>query len=126
MTATIGDSSYTYQQITATLSHGQFSIIANSADRKQALTVDFTEPFQLNVPIPPSPAQGSIGYLRSNPTLIYNTGIGAPARADITITSWDSVTHRIAGSFNGVMYADIQDSLAVSNGSFNLSYSIQH
>ena len=126
VTAAVGDSLFSSGRVTATLAYGQFSIVANSPAQDQTLTVSFTEPFQLNVPFNADFAKASVGYLTLNDTLIYNSNYGTPSRAQMAITAWDSVNHRIAGYFSGVLYADKKDSLRVTSGSFNLGYTVGH
>ncbi len=50
-------------------------------------------------------------------------GNGA-SHALITITSWDSSALKVAGTFSGVLYniSNGSDSIVVSNGTFNTSY----
>ena len=42
----------------------------------------------------------------------------------ITVTSWDKSAKIMVGKFNGVLYNvdNVQDSLKVENGTFNVSY----
>ena len=122
--ATLGDSSFSSVKATAALAYGQFSIVASSSTQAHTLAINFTEPFQLNVPLSVDFAKTTVGYLSLNDTLIYNSSIGAPARAQLTVTTWDSVNHHIAGSFSGMLYANAKDSLALTNGAFDLGYTV--
>jgi len=42
--------------------------------------------------------------------------------ATFTVTSLDTTAHKIAGTFSGTLYANANDSIVVTNGNFNTSY----
>jgi hypothetical protein len=54
-------------------------------------------------------------------------GGGGAGHVNLTVTSLDSVNHKIAGNFTGTLYNvnNPNDSLLVTNGTFNTSYIIQ-
>ena len=45
----------------------------------------------------------------------------------LTVNSWDSVNHKISGTFSGVLYniTGGSDSLIVTNGTFTSTYTVQ-
>jgi hypothetical protein len=45
--------------------------------------------------------------------------------ATFTVTSLDTTGHKIAGTFSGVLYASSSDSVIVTNGNFNSSYTLE-
>jgi hypothetical protein len=45
--------------------------------------------------------------------------------ATFTVTSLDTTAHKIAGTFSGTLYASATDSVVVTNGSFNTSYTVE-
>lgn len=45
--------------------------------------------------------------------------------AKLTVTSLDSTGHKIAGTFSGTLYATGTDSVIVTNGNFNTSYTVE-
>lgn len=45
--------------------------------------------------------------------------------ATFTVTSLDTTNHKIAGTFSGILYASANDSIVVTNGNFNTSYTLQ-
>jgi hypothetical protein len=97
-------------------------------DKLHSLEFGFAVPFQLNSPLTlDSP---NVAYAWEIPYTPYHYVAGlyeTPAgSASITISSWDSVTHRIAGTFTGEVYSGAQDSLAITYGQFNVTYSVQN
>jgi hypothetical protein len=50
-----------------------------------------------------------------------------PGHFAVTITSWDSVNHKVVGNFTGTLYSDwgSKDSVVITNGNFNTSYIVQ-
>ena len=131
ISATIGGSGWSTtiptQAIYAT--NGQeFEIIGGSykAGDTTALAVAFTTPFPLNKPISSEDANVDIGYINAKTLAEYDGGIQA-GHSILTVTSWDSVNHKIAGTFTGVLYntSGGSDSLVVTNGNFNTTYLVQ-
>ena len=69
----------------------------------------------------------TINYSPHFPALVYMAGFGFGGHAIATITALDSVNHKISGTFSGVVYNQSggSDSLVVTNGKFNTSYTLQ-
>lgn len=61
-------------------------------------------------------SKGNVNYAASS-------GVG---KGSITVTAWDSVGHKIAGTFSGTLenFGGGTDSVVVANGHFNSTYSI--
>lgn len=91
-----------------------------------SLLLRFQSPSQLNVPFNSDTALAT--------TIIYSIGQGsdnyiagldaAYGHCLITITAWDSTQHTIAGTFSGetINSSSSADSLSMTNGKFNLTY----
>ena len=86
--------------------------------------VTLTSPFVLNTPISSDTAISDLlSYYDSKGSLNYTGGYGAGnTPVIITVTSWDSVNKKIAGTFSGTLYNLSDDSVTATKGQFNLSY----
>jgi hypothetical protein len=112
---------------TYTASSGQFAIDAFELHGNDTLYLFVTiyRPFTLNQPIDSNSSISNIVYYNSLHQPYSNvTGMG---NTTITVTSFDSVNHKIAGTFSGNLYSDNgnTDSIIVKNGTFNSSYLVQ-
>jgi len=56
----------------------------------------------------------------------YTGATSFGGHGSLTVTSWDTAGHKIAGVFSGVFYntANDQDSMVVTGGHFNNSYTV--
>ena len=91
-----------------------------------ALAVQFSTPFVLHTAISSDTAGVDIGYVNAKTLTQYDGGAIA-GHSILTVSSWDSVNHKISGTFSGVLYntSGGTDSLIVTNGSFTTSYTVQ-
>ena len=89
-------------------------------------TIEFFGPITLNHPMSTDTTSLDLEYADSKTGGEYAGGNGF-GHALINITSYDANGHKIAGNFSGVMYnvGGGSDSLVVTNGSFNQSFSVQ-
>ena len=81
---------------------------------------------KVNTPFSTDTTQSYIGYYDDRFTFSWGAGYNN-GTAIIKITSLDTVNHKIAGTVTGTMYdqlAGTSDSLVVTNGQFNGSYSV--
>jgi hypothetical protein len=128
VTATIGDSTFDVGTVSAVRVQQIFSVSLIGPDRVHSLEFGFAVPFQLNTPL--TLDAPNVAYAWEIPYAPYHYVAGqyeTPAgSASITVSSWDSVTHRIAGTFTGEVYSGPGDSLAITNGQFNVTYSVQN
>jgi len=112
---------------TYTTGSGQFDIDAFELKGSDTLYLFVTifKPFTLSQPIDNISSSSNIVYYDASHRPYSNiTGMG---NTTITVTTYDSVNHKIAGSFSGNLYSDSGsgDSIIVKNGTFNTSYVIQ-
>ena len=72
----------------------------------------------------PNPFQSTTVRYYLNDSTTYD-GLTTYGHGMVTVTSLDTTDHKVAGIFNGVLYniADDNDSVSVTNGRFNISYS---
>lgn len=126
--ATVDSFNYQGIKITATLSNNLFAITSYDKNDTNQLALSFSSPVILD-----SAISGDVTYFQpKGPFFWYsNTPPGSSesqvpsyGHSSITITSWDSVTHRIAGTFASEMYTGPYDSLSQTNGTFNVTVSI--
>lgn len=124
--ATVDSFNYQGIRITATLINNLFAITSSDKNDSNQLSLSFPSPIRLD-----SAVSGDVVYWQpKNPFFWYsNTPPGTtpsevPGHSSITITSWDSVSHRIAGTFSSELYAGPNDSLRQANGAFDVTVSI--
>jgi hypothetical protein len=55
----------------------------------------------------------------------YYGGYIGSSHGTITLSGRDTTNHKIAGTFNAVLYNNDNDSIKITNGVFNTSYSLQ-
>ena len=92
--------------------------------------VSFVSPISLNQAISSDGLFTDVGYLVASTQLdyegnpLFGNGNGHSA---VTITSYDSTGHKIAGTFNGVLYntGNPNDSVVIANGKFNTTFQVQ-
>lgn len=130
LTATFGSTAFqatTYYN-TYSESGGTFTINADmttTAD-SSSLLLTFPSPSQLNVPFNSDTAlKTTVIYSTDDGANNYIAGLdGAIGHCIMTITAWDSTQHTIAGTFSGetINSNNSADSLAITNGKFNLTY----
>ena len=87
--------------------------------------LEFTSPVTVNHPVSSDTSAFIAAYTDTKTQLDYGVlpGFGS---AVLTITSYDSTGHTIAGTFNGVLYnlSTFTDSIVVTNGKFNSSFTV--
>jgi hypothetical protein len=88
-----------------------------------AMTVQFLSPVVLNRTFTSDTAYLQVTYEDSQKNE-YDGGIGIGGHSALTVTSYDSTGHKIAGTFSGVLYDNNGDSLIVTNGAFNTSFTL--
>jgi Domain of unknown function (DUF5025) len=107
---------------------GQFQIGGTQikSGDTSALVVSFLTPFTLGRAMNSDTAFIDINYIDSKTLNLYDGGSEA-GWSILTVTSYDSTGHTIAGTFNGVLYnlSNSSDSLVIANGKFNSSYTPQ-
>jgi hypothetical protein len=130
ITATFGSTSFqstTYAN-TYSESSGIFMINADmttSADSSSIL-LRFQSPFRLNVPFSSDTTINStVIYTANQGPNEYISGLDATfSHFVMTVTAWDTTQHTITGIFSGEMINSInsEDSLPMTNGKFNTTY----
>jgi hypothetical protein len=100
---------------------GVFDIGAFQVKGKDSTTfsLTFTTPFAVNKSFSSDTTNLDISYQDIN-GLPFDASAGL-GHSLMTITSYDSTGHRIAGTFSGVLYDPNNDSLVVTGGTFNTS-----
>ena len=85
-------------------------------------------PVTVNKPFLTDTTSASIYYYPNGPVngKDYNASYGW-GHGTMTVTSVDTVNHKIAGTFSGTLhnFLDINDSVVLINGKFNTAYTIQ-
>jgi hypothetical protein len=96
-----------------------------SAHDTTTLAIILTPPFTLNTVVPGN-SSVSIDYYDFATSKDYFAGYGLGHTA-LTVTSLDTVNHKIAGNFTATLYNGLSgtDSVLVTNGKFSTSYSVQ-
>lgn len=131
LSATISGSAWTTTVPTqTTYDHvsGVFDIGGGSIKSGDTTTlgVIIGTPFPLHTVINSDTGNIDIVYANFHTLAGYDGGQQA-GHSLVTVSSWDSVNHKIAGTFTGVLYniSGGTDSLVVTNGAFNTSYTVQ-
>jgi hypothetical protein len=90
------------------------------------IAVAFFAPVSLNKTISSDTAQVDLGYVDTK-TLAQYDGGSIAGHSVLTITSYDSTGHKIAGTFSGVVYniSGGTDSILITNGSFSSTFTAQ-
>ncbi|HEY1212854.1 MAG TPA: hypothetical protein VGE93_04395 [Bryobacteraceae bacterium] len=110
---------------------GSFDIIGYYIKGTDSAAVDVTifKPFTVGKPV--TTYYSGVAYYSSgtNSSFDYGDYVGNSNSLTITVTSLDSVNHKIAGTFSGVIWNTIGgrngDSAIISNGKFNTSFIAQ-
>lgn len=91
-----------------------------------AVALWFDAPFRLNVAMNSDTANVDVNYVEAKTGVEWDGGSDA-GWSILTVTSYDSASHTIGGTFNGVLYQGgvPGDSLVITNGKFNTTYSVQ-
>jgi hypothetical protein len=118
--ATIYDSSYQGASITSYLNNNVFEITTYPQNKMKELSISIPGRVLLDSPII------SAAYLSYFQPVTGWFISEAPnmGHVTVTVTSWDSTTHRIAGSFSAVALGSRYDSVIITNGAFNVTYSL--
>lgn len=112
-------------------SNGGFDIIGQQFKGGDSTSIDlaFASPIIVNHPVSSDTSAFVLAYTdtKNGNQTGYAVLTGGFGNAVYTITSYDSTGHRIAGSFSGVLYniSNYADSLTVTNGKFNTSFTAQ-
>jgi hypothetical protein len=88
------------------------------------LAMEIFTPFTLGTTITDKYSVNMDYYVSSTKDYFGGNGIGQIA---LTVTTQDTVNHKIAGTFTATLYNSLaqNDSLVVTNGKFNTTYSVQ-
>jgi hypothetical protein len=129
LTATIGDSTFT-AKITIGAYSSTYDVFAvagytfNGSDTN-ALTIDLPIPVPVNLPFNTDTAFAGLSYSTNNGLYVYSAE-GGVGHAVIEITYFDSVKNQITGNFSGVLVQDTNqgDSIVITNGLFNTSFTV--
>lgn len=132
ITATVGTSSWSpnvYNQAIYVKDSGYFDIGAVQYVNKDSSAIDlsFGVPVVLNQKL--STANNDQVYMEYDDNgyfgkiYIAQPGYGS---GFLTVTSYDSTNHKIAGTFSGVLYnyANSNDSVVITNGKFDANYKV--
>jgi hypothetical protein len=122
---TFNDSAVKLTGKVATLDDSVLLFGAASAGGGYGLTLALHEPFTLDVPLDMDSAGDKI--IVTNPgghSLLMAGRDGGTGHGKVTITSWDSTGHRLAGTFCATVVGAVGDSASVSNGQFDINYTV--
>jgi hypothetical protein len=117
------DSNIRMTNITATLSGSGATISGTDSLKSYQLFLTLRRPFVLNDTLDMDSAGDIIQVNLSGRPDQWGAGFGwAPGNGNVTITSWDSVGHRLSGTFSGVLSGGIGYSDTLSAGKFDVEY----
>jgi hypothetical protein len=133
--ANFADTAWTARYYTAYFYQGRnmFKFIGVADGMKGDSTyavIMFYTPFQLDQPISTS-VSAEVYYADWLDTFDWDAGNNSGyAVSYVNVTAYDSASHSIAGSFHGYLSnampsGDFTKEIAVSNGTFNLTYTLQ-
>ena len=132
MTVTVNGTPYSAKSYVVSgyiTSYGQIIVQGDSITNKDTTEIQVAIPYPpaVNVPInTDSIIFSALSYSRGG--LVYGAYQGnSYSHGVITLTSADTVNHKVVGTFSGVLYNTIlsTDSVVFTNGSFNSSYQVQ-
>lgn len=130
MFATVGDTAFastmTEFSFDTTLNLYNLVGVAYKSYDSSVLELTVGGPLRLNVPVSSDTAVALTSYFSSSNHITYAAG-NPRGKTVYEITSWDSVNHKIGGTFSGTLFnagggASPTDSLAITNGKFNFAY----
>lgn len=136
ISASIHDSSFQSQ---AQYSSGIYSTSANAFSLSGvvltktdtiALELVIAGPIQVGTPVNTDSMISYVAYFDENNTFDWQAGGAGGGTAIYTVTSLDTTTHTIAGTFSGSLYDLLNtsgttiDSVMLTGGKFNLSYTV--
>jgi hypothetical protein len=90
--------------------------------------VGFGTPVTLNQALTSDGIIIDVVYIVAKTQAVYDgSPLTGSAHSTVTVTSYDSTGHKVGGTFSGVLYneSNSSDSLVVTNGKFNASYTVQ-
>jgi hypothetical protein len=132
MTATVNGTAYTAKAYVIAgylTSYGQIIVQGDSINNNDTTEIQVAMPYPpaVNVPISTDSTQfAAVTYVRGGVEYDAFNGYGY-SHGVITLSSADTVNHRVIGTFSGVVYntALSTDSVVLTNGTFNSTYSVQ-
>ena len=137
ISATVGSSSYsssTYAAGIYSTDSSYFGLLGMQVVNKDTtfFTLDFSGPVVLNQQITTATNANSFLTVGYQPNGAFGNYYGASyydfgqGSAIVTVTSYDSTGHKIAGTFSGVLYNELNssDSVIVTNGKFSTNFTV--
>ncbi len=99
--------------------------ITNSDTTRVQVAVPSNFPVNQATSVDSSAYTGAVGISYYSRGVTYLAYAGTyDSHGDINLSSLDTVSHHIAGTFTGVLYATSSDSVVITNGAFNSSYQV--
>jgi hypothetical protein len=136
ISVSVHDSSFQSQaQYTAGLystSQNAYSLtgVVTTKTDTDAFQIVIQGPVKLNVPVNTDSVASYISYFDQNVTFDWQAGGAGGGNAIYTVTNLDTTSHVISGTFSGSLYDMLNtsgitvDSLVMTNGKFNLTYTV--
>jgi hypothetical protein len=122
---TFMDSAIQLTSVSATLSGSGAVISATDNLKSFGLALQLRRPFSLNDAVDMDSAGDYVQVTVTGRPDQWGGGFGmAPGDGKVTITSWDSVGHRLSGTFSGVLSGGIGYSDTLSTGKFDVQYTV--
>jgi hypothetical protein len=123
---TFMDSVIKLTSVSATLSGSGAVISASDALKSFGLILQLRRPFVLNSTLDMDSVGDIVQVTVTGRPDQWGGGFGwAPGDGKVTITSWDSVGHRLSGSFSGVLSGGQGYSEPLSVGTFDVGYTVE-
>lgn len=122
---TFMDSAIQLTSASAILSGSGAVVTATDKLKSFSLGMQLQRPFTLNKTVDMDSVGDYIQVTLSGRPDQWGGGFGmSPGDGKVTITSWDSVGHRLTGTFSGVLSAGAGYSDTLSNGQFDVQYTV--
>jgi hypothetical protein len=122
---TFMDSAIQLTSVSATMSGGGAVISATDNLKSFGVILLLRPPFDLNNTLDMDSVGDYVQVTLTGRPDQWGGGFGwAPGDGKVTITSWDSVGHRLSGNFSGVLSAGPGYSDTLSTGKFDVQYTV--
>src|ERR1700748_644339 len=127
ISATIGTTNYnSYVTSTYSVSNDLYDIVGVSISNKDTLALELTFPtLPVNHPIDLDTTFASLNYTIGVSNPVFYQGGFQSGHLVLTLSALDTAKHTVSGIFQGTIYSYLtRDSLVVTNGKFNTSYTL--
>jgi hypothetical protein len=122
---TFNDSAVQLTSVSATMSGSGAVISGTDANKSFGLALMLRPPIVLNDTLDMDSVGDFVQVTVTGRPDQWGGGFGmSPGDGKVTITSWDSVGHRLSGIFSGILSAGAGYSDTLSSGKFDVQYTV--